>query len=154
MIRIALTLLVLCLVSPVLGQEWDERTEEDFKLTASDGTNGDHFGFAVGISGDYLVVGAFRDADEDTNSGSAYIFRYDPAEEEWVEEQKFTASDAAEDDVFGHELSISGERLVVGAAGDDDNGSGSGSAYVFRRRHEKPQRRLDDRTQEWTSLRL
>ena len=44
---------------------------------------------------------------------------------------KLTASDGAEGDYFGVSVSISGDTVVVGANGDDDNGDTSGSAYVF-----------------------
>jgi len=44
---------------------------------------------------------------------------------------KLTASDGAEDDDFGSTLGISGDLVIVGAKGDDDAGTSSGSAYVF-----------------------
>jgi hypothetical protein len=50
----------------------------------------------------------------------------------WLEEAKLLASDGAEDDIFGVSVSIDGDTAVIGAYGDDDNGPGSGSAYVFR----------------------
>ena len=47
-------------------------------------------------------------------------------------EFKITASDGAELDYFGSNVSINGNRCIVGAHGDDDNGSWSGSAYIFQ----------------------
>jgi hypothetical protein len=49
-----------------------------------------------------------------------------------ITETKLLASDGAADDAFGGSVSISGDVALVGASGDDDNGSSSGSAYVFR----------------------
>ena len=46
---------------------------------------------------------------------------------------KLTAADAAAGDQFGLSVSVSGDTAVVGAFGDDDAGSTSGSAYVFVR---------------------
>jgi hypothetical protein len=46
---------------------------------------------------------------------------------------KLTASDGAADDGFGYAVAISGDTVVVGAHGDDDNGDDSGSAYIFER---------------------
>jgi hypothetical protein len=43
---------------------------------------------------------------------------------------KLTASDMAPDDFFGVSA-ISGNLVIVGAAGNDDVGNGSGSAYLF-----------------------
>ena len=44
------------------------------KLLASDGAEGDAFGFSVAINGDTVVVGADFDDDNGINSGSAYVF--------------------------------------------------------------------------------
>jgi hypothetical protein len=49
----------------------------------------------------------------------------------WTEFAKLTASDAATSDSFGISVSVDGGTVVVGALGDDDGGSDSGSAYVF-----------------------
>ncbi len=48
-------------------------------------------------------------------------------------EVKLTASDGAADDYFGYSVSISGDYAIVGAYYDDDSGSNSGSAYIFKR---------------------
>ena len=45
-----------------------------FKLLADDGAAVDVFGISVAISGTTTVVGAHRDDDNGTNSGSAYLF--------------------------------------------------------------------------------
>ncbi len=44
---------------------------------------------------------------------------------------KLTADDGAAGDNFGSSVAISGDTVIVGAQWDDDNGDGSGSAYVF-----------------------
>ena len=103
------------------------------KLLASDGQGNDHFGHAVAIDGDTALVGAVTDDHNAIiNAGSAYVFRFDPNTSSWIEEQKLFASDGAMDDGFGKRVAISGEVALISAPGDDDNGSQSGSAYVFR----------------------
>jgi hypothetical protein len=62
-------------------------------------------------------------------SGSSYIFKRDGTA--WIEQAKITASDGAADDFFGVSVAISGDYALVGAHGDDDNGSCSGSAYIY-----------------------
>ena len=109
------------------GPSW----EQEAKLLTSDGAADDWFGNKVSISGDYAVVGAFGDDDNGTSSGSAYVFKRTGMS--WTEEAKLLPSDGATDDWFGNKVSISGDYAVVGAWGDDDNGSFSGSAYVFKR---------------------
>ncbi|MEM7231882.1 MAG: FG-GAP repeat protein, partial [Planctomycetota bacterium] len=108
------------------------------KLRASDAALGDHFGRAVDMDGERLVVGAVFDddacRDDDLcDSGSAYVFRRTEAEREpWVEEGKLVADDGAKDDEMGEAVSISGDVAVVGRRWDDTIEEDAGSAYVFR----------------------
>jgi len=101
------------------------------KLTARDAAANDQFGFSVAVSGGTTVVGAFRDDDAGTSSGSAYVFVRRGGG--WSQQAKLTASDAAPGDQFGRSVAISGDTAVIGASGDDDGGSSSGAAYVFVR---------------------
>lgn len=50
-----------------------------------------------------------------------------------TEQAKLTAADAAAEDQFGISVAIDDDTFVVGAYGNDDAGSSSGSAYVFVR---------------------
>ena len=95
------------------------------KITASDGAAGDNFGTSVAVGNGRIVVGAFDD-DNGSNSGSAYIFDLDG-----TQLAKITASDGAANDYFGGRVAVGNGRIVVGANGDGDNGSDSGSAYIF-----------------------
>jgi hypothetical protein len=101
------------------------------KLLASDGSASDYFGWSVSISGDYAVIGAQCDDDNGSQSGSAYIFYNNGTS--WSQQAKLMANDAFEYDVFGTSVSISGDYVIIGAYSDDDNGSSSGSAYIFFR---------------------
>jgi hypothetical protein len=96
---------------------------EQQKLAAGDGAQDDQFGFSVSISGDTAVVGAKWD---NSFTGSAYV--YVRSNGVWTQQQKLTASDAAEYDQFGFSVSISGNTVVVGAYGDEDL---TGSAYGY-----------------------
>jgi hypothetical protein len=98
------------------------------KLTASDGAPGDYFGYEVALSGDAALVGAIAD---DENGGSAYVF--EKVAGAWAEVGKLTASDGAAGDGFGGSVALYGDRALIASVGDDDNGSHSGSAYVFEK---------------------
>ena len=97
------------------------------KLTADDAAEDDNFGSPVSISGNTAIVGAWGNDDGGSNSGSAYLFDVTTGNQL----AKLTADDAAEDDNFGSSVSISGNTAIVGAGGNDDGGSNSGSAYLF-----------------------
>jgi 3',5'-cyclic AMP phosphodiesterase CpdA len=107
------------------GSQWAEEAE----LLASDAEAGDFFGVSVGVSGNVAIVGASREDTQGDLAGAAYIYRFDGAA--W-NETKLLASDGAAQDQFGYSSDIDGDQAVVGAFGDDDLGSESGSAYVFR----------------------
>jgi len=110
---------------------WADMTETA-KLTASDGSAEDVFGYSVAISDDTIVVGANGDDDKGDYSGSAYVFtKLGGSWTDMTETAKLTASDGSAYDQFGISVAISVDTIVVGAAGDDDKGDSSGSAYVF-----------------------
>ena len=109
------------------GNNWTQQA----KLKPSDGTNEDRFGESVSIAGDYAIIGARYDDDNDPNSGSAYIFSR--SGNNWTQQTKLIPSDGASGDNFGYSVSIAGDYAIIGAFDDDDNGTNSGSAYIFSR---------------------
>ena len=109
------------------GNSWTEVA----KLFPSDGVLGDYFGASVAIEGDYAIVGAPNANGLAADAGAAYVFYNNGSS--WTQQAKIRASDGAYQDYFGGSVDISGDYVVVGAKWDDDRGSSSGSAYVFKR---------------------
>ena len=101
-----------------------------FKLLPDDGAAQDQFGY-VSISGTTAIVGARHDDDNGNSSGSAYLF--DTTTGRQI--ASLLPNDGAAFDNFGIAVAISGppgkEVAIVGALWDDDNGTDSGSAYLF-----------------------
>jgi hypothetical protein len=64
------------------------------------------------------------------NAGSAYIFKRQASS--WTEQAKLTISDGEPNDLFGVAISMNSNQAIVAAIGDDDMGSFSGSAYLFK----------------------
>ncbi|MCP4105943.1 MAG: hypothetical protein GY749_10465 [Desulfobacteraceae bacterium] len=112
------------------GASWVQQA----KITADDGEYGDYFGYSVSISGDYVVAGAFQRWEKSYHSGAAYIFKRDGAS--WVQQAKLFPTDGASQDFFGYSVSISGEFVIAGAWGDDIGTMNAGSAYIYRRNGE------------------
>jgi len=101
------------------------------KLALADGAAEDHFGRVVDISGDTAIVGAEgRDATS-LGTGAAYLYR------ETAGVWQLLATLHPQDGLsyghgFGAAVAIDGDTAVVGAPYDDNGGSASGSAFVFR----------------------
>ncbi|MCH8165628.1 MAG: FG-GAP repeat protein, partial [Planctomycetes bacterium] len=97
------------------------------KLLPDDGAAGDEFGISVAISGATTIVGARWVDDNGDFSGSAYLL--DSTTGRQI--VKLLPDDGAAIDEFGISVAISGATAIVGAYLDDDNGTNSGSAYLF-----------------------
>ncbi len=97
------------------------------KLLPNDGAFLDKFGISVAISGTTAIVGASGDDDNGLVSGSAYLFDTTTGRQLF----KLLADDGAFNDKFGISVAISATTAIVGALLHDDNGTDSGSAYLF-----------------------
>lgn len=124
-------------------------------LKASNTGADDHFGSAVAIDGDTLVVGAPNEdsgssgvnGNQSDNSGNdvgtVYVFVRSGGI--WTQQAYLKASNPDDLDTFGTSVAISGNTIVVGAQGEDSNATGvngnqsddsvaqAGAAYVFVR---------------------
>ena len=109
----------------------DDTWTESYVLQARDGSLNDKFGWSVSLQGDRTVIGSPRDDDTVANSGSAYVYQYDAAFDEWLEITKLSASDPATSDWFGASLDLDGTTVVIGAPDGDVGVANSGSVYVF-----------------------
>jgi FG-GAP repeat len=97
------------------------------KIQVADGTWGDLLGWSVGIDDGVVVAGRHSDDDNGANSGSAFLFNASTGSQI----AKLLAEDGAAGDLFGISVAIDNGIVVVGARSDDDNGTDSGSVYLF-----------------------
>lgn len=109
------------------GPNWDPVV----MLTAADAAEGDSFGCTVSISGDTATVGAPLDDDNESASGSAYIFQRDYGDADWGQVAKIVASDGQASDFFGGSICASGDIVVVGASLEDQAAFDAGASYIF-----------------------
>jgi hypothetical protein len=126
-------------------------------LKASNTDVGDFFGGSVAVSGNTMVVGAFREDSNATgangnqgnngflggDSGAAYVFVR--SGKDWSQQAYLKASNTGQHDFFGESVAVSGDTVVVGASYEASNGTGvngnqadnsassAGAAYVFVR---------------------
>jgi hypothetical protein len=125
-------------------------------LKASNTGEDDNFGYAVALSDDTIVVGAWaedsdakgidgdQNNDDASDSGAAYVFVRD-GDGAWSQQAYLKASNTDPNDNFGTAVGVSGDVVIVGAAGeasraqgidgDQDNNDApvAGAAYVFVR---------------------
>ena len=134
------TFMTIMLSTGIYAQDFTEAA----KIVASDRAAGDYFGYSVSISGNYAIVGAYFEMEDNSggntlpNAGSAYIFERDD-KGDWNEVQKIIPSDRTAGDFFGYSVCISGNSAIVGAFNKEGISSSgdpipiSGSAYIFKR---------------------
>lgn len=107
---------------------WGEVT----RLVASDPLTSSVFGHAVALSGNTLVVGAYRDdTNGNSDAGSAYVFYQTGTE--WQQIAKPNAATGQAGDQLGSAVALFNDTLVVGAPNADIAGADSGAAYLFER---------------------
>jgi len=109
------------------GGVWSQQQ----KFVGSDTEPNDAFGGAVAIDGNTAAITARLDDDVANNSGAVYIFNRSGSV--WTQSAKLKADDADDSDLMGtNGIAIAGNIVLVGVNGDDDGGSATGSAYVFK----------------------
>ncbi len=100
------------------------------KHTAADTLDLARFGSTIAVEGDVAVIGAIGDSTIADCAGAAYVFRRDECGV-WTEEQKLLAFDGFQDQLFGSSVAVLDNLILVGAWRDIQNGTESGSVYVY-----------------------
>ncbi|MFK7883944.1 MAG: GC-type dockerin domain-anchored protein [Phycisphaerales bacterium] len=113
------------------GNDWSQTDQ----LEPDDVMVSDFFGFAVGVSGDTLVSGAWGSDSLANLSGAAYVFERDlGGADAWGQQAKLLAPDAGVGDVFGYSVAIDADTIAVGAPLDDSSGFfEAGGVYIYTR---------------------
>ncbi len=111
----------------VAAPAWGEVINEELKLLASDAVVYENFGVSIAIDNGVVAVGAHFHVHNGPDSGSAYLFNASTG----AQIVELLPSDAEADDRFGVSIAIDNGVVAVGAWLDDDNGTDSGSAYLF-----------------------
>ncbi len=133
------------------GGSWSQQAY----LKASNSNAGDEFGSSVALSGDTVVVGAYKEdssargvnSDQSDNSaiasGAAYVFARIGGT--WTNQAYLKASNTDQDDRFGSSVAVFGDTVIVGAFTEgssatgvngnqaDNSADGAGAAYVYVR---------------------
>ncbi len=100
---------------------------ETAKLVANEDTSSNYFGLRVGLSGDRIVASSYL---QDGGRGAAYVF--EETGSGWVQTARLSASDGHPGARFASDISLDGDRLLVGAFEDNEAGGKAGAAYLFQ----------------------
>jgi hypothetical protein len=106
----------------------DSTWTEQQKLIPSDPTQVKHFGSSLALEADSALIGASGDA-----SARGAVYAFTRVGTTWNETQKIVASDGQAGESYGFAVDLDGDRAVVGAPGDSDQGLFSGGAYLLAR---------------------
>jgi hypothetical protein len=109
----------------VMRFSYDENTwtiSKQTRLTPTEPSAADQFGYSVAISDNRVVVGTYK-------AEAVYVF--DDNGSGWDEKAKLSAGDAQGGEKFGSSVAIDGDTLVVGAIKGGNGYAQTGSAYVF-----------------------
>ena len=90
--------------------------DETGKLTPSDGTINNQFGFSVAVGGDHIVVSSVGDGEVGANGGAAYAYAEPTAG--WgdaVETVKLTAPDASTSYRVGYSVAVDANTVFAGS---------------------------------------
>ncbi|MFC3194966.1 FG-GAP repeat protein [Marinicella sediminis] len=107
------------------GLSWQQTA----KLTSLDGQYIDFFGISISQSENRILIGASHHDAVAQSGGSAYVFELQG--DQWVQTARLNAADGGQGDQFGHAVSLSGDRALIGAHQHQINGTPVGAAYLF-----------------------
>ncbi len=107
------------------GTGWAQQAE----LSDPNAASNDSFGYAVALSGDTALIGAFnKTVGGKSKAGAAYVFVRSGTG--WAQQAELSDPNAAAGDRFGFSVALSGDTAVIGAVGRK---GAAGAAYVFVR---------------------
>jgi len=107
------------------GSSW----VQDARLEAHDVAYLDAFGWSVSLDGDVLVAGARGDDVVGPSTGSAYLFRKRGGS--WAQEAKLLTASGQAQGLLGESACVQGDRVLLGAPGEDIGGSFAGAVYEY-----------------------
>ena len=117
----------------VLYYDYSEKMwVKEAKIVADDLKKGDWFGASVDLIDGYALIGApYKDYSNQKDVGAAYLYKYDTVLKEWVLDTKFMPQIKISGDLFGIDVAVGTDIVLIGAHRDDTMGNSAGAAYVF-----------------------
>lgn len=109
--------------------------EQVAKILPDDLQEGDEFGQSVHMNQQQIAIGAYKKDNPAENGGAVYLYNWQ--DQNCTLMQKIISEDNAEGDHFGNAVFLNDDLLAIGAYFDDDNGSKSGSVYLYKKQDDQ-----------------
>ena len=109
------------------GTTWREQA----KLVPDMLQSGANFGQSVTLKDDMLVIGAGTYDVGASDTGAAFVYRRNPADQSWTFDRIVAPDMPMAVTWFGSSVLLGDDYLVVGATGEGNGSVASGTAYVF-----------------------
>jgi len=106
-----------------------EYETEVLLIEDSSGDFDDNFGHSVAADGDWLAVGTPYDSGAGYLAGAVHLYKWGVGSFELIE--TIRAADAVDTDVFGFDVAMDGNVLIIGSPGNDEYAVNSGAVYVY-----------------------
>jgi len=100
-------------------------------LTAAIPTVSTAFGTGLSFGEGLGFAGSPYDNEIEARSGAIHLF--EPSASGWKELAKIKLPNPDRKDIFGENIALSGDLILVSARGDEELGTNRGAAYIYRR---------------------
>ncbi|MDX1739986.1 MAG: FG-GAP repeat protein, partial [Rhodothermales bacterium] len=102
-------------------------------LVPDDCLPGDFFGHTLDLSGDRILVSAYRPSTLSNRPNAAYLFERDSVDGEWSQKARFVEFPTSDEGAYAVAVALDGDYAVVTTSGDPVGDTYHGAGYVYRR---------------------
>ena len=130
---IGLILFVCFILYPSIINAQDPTAAIPNHLYDTNGGSNDEYGSAVAISNDWVIIGARRNSIGSGGlEGKVFFWQFNESTSEWDSISSTRSNEADQGEYFGQSVAIDGNRAIIGAHEDENNGKvGAGAAFIF-----------------------
>lgn len=99
------------------------------KISPTDTADYGYFGAAISLDDDKAIIGAHAGYASDSKAGAVYYYKL--VDGTWTQQQAIADPVGGTNDFFGSNVSISGDKLLIGAYNDDGAADDGGAVYYY-----------------------
>jgi hypothetical protein len=114
-------------------EKWEQKCNKEGCVAERDQhyAENSEFGYSAAVWNNTIIVGAHKHADAHDAGGGAFVFTRSPSTGLWTQTSSLSAGDSHDYHYFGTAIAMYDETAIIGASGDDHQGTSTGAVYVF-----------------------